>query len=358
MRFGKAIRTIAILGIAVAANSSTWAAGQKYSLCIGIDQYPVKPLACCVNDARDWQAFFSRSGFTVQPMITNGAATHDGIKNAVLSILKKAQSGDIVAIQYSGHGTLLTDRVNPAERSGYDQAIVPVDLDVIVDDEFGGWIDQAAAGVNIYIFFDCCHSGSATRFFTPPARRSFDLKRRDRFLPATASMIANARQRQAQRSRSRDIALDPKMTEILFAACLDRQTSEEDGRNGVFTKAALSVFQGGFVGTNREFITRATAAMGPTDDPQTPLLSCSTANVDRPFLSSRPGSGSNPGQVPLPPNNSEPAPNQGDLSFDEFLTLLKAIGGEQPPKPRRLPGTSPQTLEEMIELLDDVMTDE
>lgn len=62
-------------------------------------------------------------------------------------------------IQYSGHGTYLRDSNND-EDDGNDEALVPVDLNLIIDDEFFEILRQFSPISNIFILTDACHSGT------------------------------------------------------------------------------------------------------------------------------------------------------------------------------------------------------
>lgn len=350
MWFSSTLRTVVLLMLVSVVTGPALAAN-KYALCIGIDQYPVSPLTACVNDANAWQRFFSANGFTPEPLLINRAATHDGIQRAILTVLRKAVPGDIVAVQISCHGTLIPG-FNPAESIGQDEAIVPFDMDnVIIDDEIGNWIDQATPGVEIYFFMDTCHSGSGTRVAPPPSTRSLDPTRRSRFIPATQAMITNAHNRKRQRSASRAVALDPKLREILFAACTASQTSEENGGNGVFTRAALSVLQSGFVGSNNAFIQRVGAAMGPTESAQDPELSCSEANVNRPLFAIGAG-GSTP--IATTPSVNAATPISTISTYDQLLSELNIISGRKRPRRSTVP---PTDFDEFIQYLDDSIQD-
>lgn len=357
MWFGSAVRAIAILMIVLAVNDSALA-GKKIALCIGIDQYGgANQLSGCVNDAREWQGFFNGAGFEngagspVQTLL-DGAANRNGIIGAIRTVVERAVSGDIVVIQYSGHGTFLPGGQDEAQ----DEAIVPVDLDVIVDDDIGLLIDRAVPGVGIYIFFDCCHSGTGTRVFAPPVARprAFGDQTKARFMTATPAMIANARQRHLARTRSRSRGIfeaNPRMREILFAACQPDENSIETNGHGVFTTAALRVLQNGFSGSNSTFIQNVVAAMGQSR-PQTPQISCAPGNENLPFFSSGTAT-QQPGTTPIPPGQVS-----ANTTFEEILATLNKISGiavELPPKRSLIP---PQNIDELIEYLNGIAADE
>ena len=147
------------------------AAPRKLALCIGIDAYPKDPLSGCVADAEAWAEALGSAGFTVES-IHNADATRDAILRAMLDKVSSARDGDIVAIQFSGHGTFVPD-LDGDETDAFgpkDEALCPVDFrdgQLIVDDDLGAVWDAIPEGVSVTLFFDSCHSGSVNREITP-----------------------------------------------------------------------------------------------------------------------------------------------------------------------------------------------
>ncbi len=78
----------------------------RRALCIGINAYPDAgdELQGCVPDAQAWAAAFRAGGFDVTEM-TDAAATRDAILRSILELVSGASPGDVLAVQYSGHGT-------------------------------------------------------------------------------------------------------------------------------------------------------------------------------------------------------------------------------------------------------------
>lgn len=85
------------------------------------------------------------NGFNDIATLTNPKATKAGIVNAFNSLINRSQNGDIVYIQFSGHGQMMTD-MNGDEKDGFDEA----------------WIQIGSEGV-IAVVVDACHSGDSTR---------------------------------------------------------------------------------------------------------------------------------------------------------------------------------------------------
>lgn len=305
-------------------------AGQKYAICIGIDQYGGEnQLSGCVNDANSWASFFQNAGFQTRQLL-DGDATRNGIIGGIQLVIGKARSGDVVAIQYSGHGTSLPDQ-NGDEEDGNDEAIVPIDFaasDVIVDDDIGPLLDQAAPGVAINALFDCCFSGGGTRLLASsnvvPKLRS---QSKVRYMPPTEAMIARHRVQMKQRGTRGLLATDTRMREVLFAACQPSEKSREMNGHGLFTAAALSVLQHGFSGlTNTTFIQNTVAALG-SSRPQTPQLACAPGMENNSLFSFS--------KIPSPMAQF----GQGSDTAS-VLAALQAMSGDQAPVAPTVPSAA------------------
>ncbi|MFN6339480.1 MAG: caspase domain-containing protein [Cyanobacteriota bacterium] len=138
----------------------------KRALCIGINDYPgtENDLLGCVNDANDWATTLTARGFTVNKLL-DSQATKAAMMDAFGQLIGSAQSGDTVAITFSGHGTLAPD-TSGDEIDGYDEALCPYDIQdgqVVLDDEIHQLFSQRAAGVRLILISDSCHSGTITR---------------------------------------------------------------------------------------------------------------------------------------------------------------------------------------------------
>lgn len=194
-------KVVVIAFISLVAVSAASAKGKKYGLFVGINAYTggISPLKGCVNDATKMrEAMVGKFGFQMADttLLTDAAATRDGI----LTNLKKYQTlagvGDILVVHYSGHGTLFPDAYSEEqdetkliymeapdekgvmeviyERDKYDSAIVPYDArsktsgkpwrNLILDDElyaiFGAITRK---GAQVVLISDSCHSGSVDR---------------------------------------------------------------------------------------------------------------------------------------------------------------------------------------------------
>nr|WP_290670340.1 caspase family protein [Ardenticatena sp.] len=147
-----------------------------HALVIGIDEYAqphVPDLQGCVADALAVRDMLVRR-FGVAPehitLLTNEAATREGILNAFEQLVARTRPGDRVYVHYSGHGSQMRD-VHGDEPDGRDETIVPHDsrdpegrVFDITDDELFAFVQRLQAKTSeIVLVFDCCHSGSITR---------------------------------------------------------------------------------------------------------------------------------------------------------------------------------------------------
>jgi hypothetical protein len=88
---------------------------------------------------------------------------------------QRSQPGDFVYLHFSGHGTQAPAADPDTELDGLDELFLPVDIgkwddkvgqveNALVDDEIGQMIDaMRAKGADVWVVFDSCHSGTATR---------------------------------------------------------------------------------------------------------------------------------------------------------------------------------------------------
>lgn len=102
-------------------------------------------------------------------------ATLANIRAAVADLTARIQPGDFVYLHFSGHGTQAPAADPASELDGLDELFLPVDIgkwsdqvghveNALVDDEIGQMIDGLRArGADVWVVFDSCHSGTATR---------------------------------------------------------------------------------------------------------------------------------------------------------------------------------------------------
>ncbi|NBO63244.1 MAG: caspase family protein [Acidobacteria bacterium] len=222
----------------------------KYGLVIGINDYPGtdSDLAGCVNDANDWKKLLEQRGFSVARLL-NKEATGDAIRQAIGKLIAPAKSGDLVVVQYSGHGSFVPD-LNGDEPDGVDECICPSDIvseGVITDDELFQLYDAKAKGVKLVVISDSCHSGSVARFapiLTPPTMKGKSApQRKVRFLPPAVFLARKQITPLGEVMRHRATSAPGRHAALLLSGCQDTEYSYDawfEGRaNGAFTYVAI-----------------------------------------------------------------------------------------------------------------------
>ena len=135
-------------------------------------------LAGCVNDVRDMIDTLIICGFPSKNIgaHTDERATKEGILYGLNWLIKNSKEGDSLVFYYSGHGSQIADtnwNGDEDENDGKDEILCPHNLDwtpktVLRDDEIRHIFNQIPKGVNLEVFLDCCHSGTATRNIVSP----------------------------------------------------------------------------------------------------------------------------------------------------------------------------------------------
>ncbi|KAI0529744.1 hypothetical protein KFK09_002302 [Dendrobium nobile] len=121
----------------------------------------------CVNDVRRMhRCLVDRYGFEesdIKVMIDTDAAvtqpTGANIRRAITSLIRSAEPGDYLFVHYSGHGTRLPAETGEEDDTGYDECIVPCDMNLITDDDFRLFVEELPEGCRLTIISDSCHSG-------------------------------------------------------------------------------------------------------------------------------------------------------------------------------------------------------
>lgn len=122
-----------------------------------------------IGNAQKMVDLLTKFGYVVIFMNDNCVKTsalypiHKNIQNTFANLLQNTQSGDDVVIFYTGHGAKnLANQMNIViDPNGKNDAIVPVDNNLIDDETLGYWLQQyGKKGVRIFLFFDCFHDGT------------------------------------------------------------------------------------------------------------------------------------------------------------------------------------------------------
>lgn len=137
----------------------------KKALLIGINYNGTNnQLNGCIEDTNSVNSFLESNGYLDIKKLTDETdikPTRDNIINELTNILKSSEDGDLIFIYYSGHGSYVLDK-NADELDGRDEVIVPLDFNLILDDELKSIINSnMKQNTNIIAIFDCCNSGTA-----------------------------------------------------------------------------------------------------------------------------------------------------------------------------------------------------
>ena len=261
--------------------------GMRRALCIGIDAYkPPNTLQGCVNDTGTWEKTLGALGFKVDKLLDE-RATRQAIIDALTALVRSSKSGDVLVLQYSGHGTQVTD-LDGDESDGKDEALVPYDFDsgaFLIDDDLRAVFSQLPEGVNLTCFIDCCHSGTITRMLGRNADESTnDGETRSRYLKPGEHwnewMRAHERFRQRERA-IRDLGtagsrtFDANMMRwVDFSACDSTEVAYETQGSGDFTRMAAAILNAAALQhSNRDFQDAVIKQFGERRR-QTPQLDC------------------------------------------------------------------------------------
>lgn len=222
----------------------------KHALCIGINDYPGtdSDLAGCINDANDWMSTFKQRGFETSSLFDK-QATGKAVRKAIQTLLSDAKSGDLVVVQYSGHGSFVPDE-DGDEPDGTDECLCPYDIrknGPITDDELFQIYVSRRQGVKVLMISDSCHSGTVARFApitTPPTTRGKHPPRRKvRFLPPSSFLSKRDADKLEGKREVRRSSPPGRYASLLMAGCQDTEYSYDayfnDKPNGAFTFVAL-----------------------------------------------------------------------------------------------------------------------
>ncbi|GER52789.1 metacaspase [Striga asiatica] len=121
----------------------------------------------CINDVqRMYSCLIERYGFSPDDITvlidTDESCTQPtgrNIRAALADLVDSARRGDFLFVHYSGHGTRLPAETGEDDDTGYDECIVPTDMNLITDDDFRELVDKVPQGCQITIVSDSCHSG-------------------------------------------------------------------------------------------------------------------------------------------------------------------------------------------------------
>ena len=175
-------------------------------------------------------------------ILTDCRATRENIMTGLKWLVKGAKKGDLLIFYYSGHGSQVAD-VSGDDIDGKDETICPHDFataGMIKDDHLRSIFSGIAAGVNLEVILDSCHSGTGTReraaldampedqkvtirYVEPPLDYQFFLDE-DPTIPVRGFLRGTAGEKEA--------VVVPGLNHALWAACEDNQTAGEGPADG------------------------------------------------------------------------------------------------------------------------------
>jgi hypothetical protein len=264
------LKTLFVLVLLLAAPMVAEEKPQIRALMVGVGAYQNpdawSPLEGPPNDVeRLKKTLQDRFGTTDDriTIVTQDAATRDGIQSAMLKLVEDAQPGETLIFFYAGHGFAVDNREPPEgstyekndpEDDGLDECLVAVDAtkpgsadfaDKVVRDDFVETILQKGVkkvrpggkGSGSVIFlFDSCHSGTISRSAKALGKvERTNLKYRSAPKPPKQNNPAIL---EASRHGAGSTGW------VVLSACGPRQTAKEDpSHGGDFTNALVTALE-------------------------------------------------------------------------------------------------------------------
>jgi hypothetical protein len=160
------------------AESASSVGPQKFALLVGINKYKyvVPTLHGAENDVDSMKVLLTSKAYGFQEANVHVLKNEQATRKKILAeideyLIKKAKTGDVVVIHFSGHGSTLED---PDDPFGYDNTIVPYDsrdpdkkVWDIRDKELNARArklsDVVGPNGNVTFILDSCHSGTGLR---------------------------------------------------------------------------------------------------------------------------------------------------------------------------------------------------
>ncbi|XP_020151668.1 metacaspase-4-like [Aegilops tauschii subsp. strangulata] len=143
--------------------------GRKLALLVGINYPGTKAeLRGCHNDVdRMHRCLVDRFGFEeddIRVLVDRDGSsgplpTGANIRRALARLVGAACPGDFLFFHFSGHGTRLPAETGQDDDTGYDECIVPSDMNLITDDDVSELVQKVPDGCIFTIISDSCHSG-------------------------------------------------------------------------------------------------------------------------------------------------------------------------------------------------------
>lgn len=183
------LAAVALAALCAGLGGAPAQARENYAIVVGVTDYPNLPKNNWLIGPRN-DAIMVREYLTTRSPVKfdagNVAILADDVEDAkeptlasILSSLdavaEKVESGDFLYLQFSGHGFQQTAADPSTETDGLDEIFLPKDTgrwvdrskgmpNVLTDDAVGDALDRIRGkGAFVWVVFDACHSGTATR---------------------------------------------------------------------------------------------------------------------------------------------------------------------------------------------------
>lgn len=266
----------------------------------------------CENDANDWESLFSplvrSTGGSASKLLAKQASRVQ-IISAVRNFLALLTPLSTLIITRSGHGTQVPNkRGSDPEPDGMDEAFVCDDLKLILDDEWDAILCNRDPASYVFIFDDCCHSGTGLRAFKSPEESRPIRGITPRFIPFRRLPEAAFQASLEESYRNIETAPRPAVgNRLLISGCQDNEFSYDSDslKNGAATFYAIKSYgelrQTGKPATYQEWYNRIRMYLPRNGYKQTPNL-----DVDGNMASFQaPGLQGNTAAIVPPPQSSE-----------------------------------------------------
>lgn len=173
-------RVVGRVGMMPRERSLSMYPSTTHVLIIALDYKGTANELSCTVDGNNMQALARAAGIQDVVVLYDHQATKARVEQAIASIGARCGPEDTVLVNYSGHGTSVTD-YDGDEVDGQDeayvlvdesgQAIPPTENSLMTDDELSDClISKLPAGINLVVISDCCHSGSIVDLGKPAWR--------------------------------------------------------------------------------------------------------------------------------------------------------------------------------------------
>lgn len=215
---------------------------KKYAILIGLNYVDEKvyngwrgELGGPVSDANMVRDFLLKRGYECY-MLLNEQATSVLFESVIESISKKIKLGDKLVIHYSGHGTLIDNKLYAdIELFKSDSGWAMFD-GIYCDDLVYCQLAKIPYGVSVVIASDSCHSGS---FFRSMVSSMFGMFGQ-RFPKLVPKNVYSNKIFQAKDELDK---IKMKAFVRAISGCQTNQYSYDNGLNGIFTLALLKALK-------------------------------------------------------------------------------------------------------------------